>query len=92
MTIAVPSRGNAAHDCKPLPKREQDPSLPDHIVECECEEHTGFCLECNFKITIGPSLTEYGHARARNRDTNTRKQGDCSHRPTAVVDPRGETA
>lgn len=73
-----PSRDNYSYGCETVP----DSELPAHIDRCSCGEHTGVCAECGYKVTIGPSGTEYGHARANNRgpdDDGVRR--DCPHRP-----------
>ena len=76
-----PSRDNYAFDCSLV---ETDDDLPDHLTACTCSEHDGVCEECGYKITVGPTGTEYGHARATNRgpdDDGVRR--DCTHRPLA---------
>lgn len=81
-----PSRDNAGHSCERVVAG--DAALPDHIERCACPQHDGVCRECNFKITIGPSGTEYGHARATNLGSQEPGRSDCPHRP-ATVDPNG---
>lgn len=54
--------------------------LPDHIIPCTCDNHTGICCECRARVTVSPSSDrEYGHAKSR-RDRND-GGGRCSHRP-----------
>lgn len=60
--------------------------LPDHINPCRCEEHDGVCEACGYIVTVGPSGTEYGHARSHNRSPGSNRQ-DCPHRPPEV-DPK----
>lgn len=75
-----PSRDNYGYQCTLV---EDDADLPDHVTPCTCDTHNGVCEECGFKITVGPSGTEYGHARATNRradEDGVRR--DCPHRPT----------
>lgn len=73
-----PSRDNYARECRFV----EDDDLPDHLDACDCESHTGVCKNCGYKITIGPSDTEYGHARANNRGPNEDGvRRDCIHRP-----------
>lgn len=81
--LILPARDNAGDDCE-----LRDDRVPgrDHIQRCTCSTHDGVCEGCGFKITIGPSGTEYGHARGRNRRNSDR--ADCHHRPTQV-DPQG---
>lgn len=52
--------------------------IPDHITPCECPNHDGICDVCGFRITIGTSGTEYGHAAINN------SVGECPHRPRNV--------
>lgn len=80
-----PPRENFARDCTIV--EDGDVDLPDHIHPCTCPSHDGVCDDCGCKITVGPSGIEYGHARAKNRDHETRSErGDCGYRP-ASVDP-----
>lgn len=75
-----PSRDNYARDCELVEDDGDD--LPDHLDRCQCPTHTGVCENCNYKITVGPSGTEYGHARATNRGPNEDGvRRDCIHRP-----------
>lgn len=80
----VPPRDNRARHCRPVADGDQDPDLPDHLDECTCPNHSGVCRECGFKITIGPSGTEYGHARRGNRDPDAGVREDCPYRPSGV--------
>lgn len=78
---AKPSRDNYAYDCTTTAR---DASLPAHISPCTCESHDGVCQECGYKITVGPSGTEYGHARATNRRADADGvRRDFPHRPSA---------
>lgn len=73
-----PSRNNYSYGCV----TEADDDLPGHLDRCGCSTHTGVCQECGYKITVGPSGREYGHARATNRgpdEDGVRR--DCTHRP-----------
>lgn len=74
----VPPRDNSGRDCETEPAED----LPTHLDRCTCPEHTGVCRECRYKITVGPSGREYGHARATNRypDADGVRR-DCPHRP-----------
>ena len=73
-----PSRDNYAYGCDTIDEDE----LPDHLDGCKCEQHTGVCQNCGYKITVGPSGVEYGHARATNRRANDEGvRRDCIHRP-----------
>lgn len=76
-----PPRDNYANGCETA----VDDKLPRHLDRCACEEHTGVCRECGYKVTVGPSGREYGHARATNRgpDENGVRR-DCVHRPRSV--------
>jgi len=75
-----PSRDNYASDCD-IPGEQSD-DLPDHIDYCTCTNHTGVCQNCGYKVTVGPSDVEYGHARANNRGPNEDGiRRDCIHRP-----------
>lgn len=93
----IPSRDNAARTCI-VTDEQPDRDLPDHIRPCGCDEHHGVCMTCNFKITVGQSGIEYGHARATNRSPNMPgKRRDCPHRPPSVDpsnnrSPNGGTA
>jgi hypothetical protein len=82
MTV-VPSADNVGRDCDPASGSRK--WLPDHIDPCECDAHDGVCTVCGYKITVGPSGTEYGHARASNRSAGDEYR-DCPHRP-ASCDP-----
>jgi len=81
-----PSRANSGRHCELV---EADVGLPEHIMPCTCSTHDGVCEVCHYKITIGPSGREYGHARLSNSvvwvDGDRR---DCPHRP-AECDPGG---
>ncbi|WP_227132356.1 hypothetical protein [Halorubellus salinus] len=74
-----PSRDNYSYGCEVTDELVQE---RDHLHRCECDTHHGVCDECGYKITVGPSGTEYGHARATNRgpDENGVRR-DCTHRP-----------
>lgn len=73
-----PSCGNSGRNCDLL---ESDGNLPEHVTPCSCEAHHGVCESCRFKITVGPSGTEYGHARAGNKPGAADVRRDCQHRP-----------
>lgn len=74
-----PPRDNYAYGCDELDEPVQD---RQHVHECECDTHHGVCQECGYKITIGPSGREYGHARANNRGPDPDGvRRDCPHRP-----------
>lgn len=76
---SLPPRDNYSYDCTVL---DENALGRDHLQACECDAHDGVCSECGYKITVGPSGTEYGHARATNRgpDENGVRR-DCRHRP-----------
>ena len=74
-----PSRDNYAYGCDITDAPVHD---RQHLARCECDQHHGVCDECGYKITVGPSGTEYGHARATNRGPDADGvRRDCPHRP-----------
>jgi len=77
-----PARNNSARTCEL--HRTSDSGLPEHITQCGCDNHDGVCDVCGYKITVGPSGTEYGHARATNGAVHRDGQRlDCDHRPAS---------
>jgi len=77
-----PPRDNRADHCQLVGHGVADRA---HLTRCTCGAHDGVCDVCGFKITVGPSGTEYGHARALNRAAGADRE-DCPHRP-AACDP-----
>lgn len=87
----LPARDNSGADCE-TDAGTDGHLLPAHIERCTCDTHHGVCQVCGFKITVGPSGIEYGHARATNRgpdEDGVRR--DCPHRPSEC-DPTGPAA
>jgi hypothetical protein len=82
-----PIPGNSGQSCETTP----DDTLPTHLDGCACETHTGVCRACGYKVTVGPSGTEYGHKRPRNRQPDDERV-PCPHRPTDRVDPKRNNA
>lgn len=75
----LPPRDNYAYGCELHHGPLQDGV---NVRPCTCDSHTGVCTECGYKITIGPSGREYGHARATNRGPDADGvRRDCPHRP-----------
>lgn len=75
-----PPRGNYAGS--DFLRGDEDVDLPHHLIPCASDQHDAVCSECWCWITIGTEGTEYGHARANNRDHKTREErGACKHRP-----------
>ncbi|RYJ13230.1 hypothetical protein ELS19_04085 [Halogeometricum borinquense] len=83
----IPPRGNCGRFDAEI-DADADRDLPDHLVPVTDPNHTAYCEECGFWITVGPDRTEYGHGRASNRGPDADGvRRDCPHRPNERVDP-----
>lgn len=87
----MPARDNHAGGCEEVFDPAARDGLPDHLDPCKCAAHDGVCRDCGFKVTIGSSGTEYGHARANNRAADPDGyRRDCPQRPTCCNPDGGE--